>query len=56
MEGYSHMLVKPPGDVIQLYKNIVKLGLMQHWGAVYGNIVDRLVYLMNLYELDLKIL
>jgi L-arabinose isomerase len=56
MEGYAHMLVKPPGDVIQLFKNIVGLGLMQHWGTVYGNIVDRLAYLMKLYELDLNIL
>jgi hypothetical protein len=48
MEGYSHMLIKPPGDVIELYNSIVKHGLIQHWGSVHGDITSELDILMRL--------
>jgi L-arabinose isomerase len=56
MEGYSHMLVKFSSDVVQLYKRIVELGLMQHWGTVHGNIVPELNSFFKQLELELKIL
>ncbi len=54
MEGYAHMLVKPSIDVINLFKDIVQDGLMQHWGTVHGNIITELGYFANLLGLDLK--
>ncbi len=56
MEGYSHMLIKPSGDVIELYKNIVKYGLIQHWGTVHGDIIPELDHLVRQLGLDLRIL
>lgn len=56
MEGYSHMLIKPAGNAVQLFKTIVELGLMQHWGTVHGNILPELQYFSKQMELDLKII
>lgn len=56
MEGYSHMLIKPSCDVIRLFKQIVGLGLMQHWGTVHGNIVQELCYFSRQLGLELKML
>ncbi|KKL44903.1 hypothetical protein LCGC14_2361040, partial [marine sediment metagenome] len=56
MEGYSHMLIRPPGNVIELYNNIVKNGLIQHWGTVHGDITSELDHLTRQLGLDLKML
>jgi len=56
MEGYSHMLLKPDGDVLELFKSIVTRGLMQHWGTVHGDITTELHYLSKQYGLDLHML
>lgn len=56
MEGYSHMLIRPSGDVIELYNNIVKNGLIQHWGTVHGDITAELDHLTRQLGLDLKML
>lgn len=56
MEGYSHMLIKYSSDVGSLFKRIVELGLMQHWGTVHGNIVPELKIFSKLLDLDLKML
>lgn len=56
MEGYSHMLVKFSSDVVQLFKRIVELGLMQHWGTVHGNIVPELNCFFKQIELELQTL
>ena len=56
MEGYSHMLLKPSGDVITLYNSIVKNGLMQHWGTVHGDITAELDHLTRQLSLDLIML
>lgn len=56
MEGYSHMLIKPAGSVIELFKNIVERGLMQHWGTVHGDVTTELHYLSKQLGLDLQML
>ena len=56
MEGYAHMLVRPDGNAVQLFKNIVELGLMQHWGTVHGNIIPELRYFSKQMGVDLKII
>ena len=56
MEGYSHMLIKYSSDVVALFKKIVELGLMQHWGTVHGNIVPELKIFSKLLDLDVKML
>ena len=56
MDGYSHMLIKPAGSVIELFKNIVERGLMQHWGTVHGDITSELHYLSKQLGLDLQML
>jgi hypothetical protein len=59
MEGYSHMLVEPrgaggaPGDAVALFRKIVQLGLMQHWGTVHGDIGRELNYFARMFGLDL---
>jgi L-arabinose isomerase len=59
MEGYSHMLVEPkrpdgsPGDAVGLFTKIVKLGLMQHWGTVHGDIGRELKCLSKMLGLEL---
>ena len=56
MEGYAHMLIKPNGDALALFKQIVKRGLIQHWGTVHGEIVPELQYFSNMLGLDLEVL
>ena len=56
MEGYTHMLLKYSGNVIELYQEIVERGLMQHWGTVHGNLTKELHYLTKQYGLDLHVL
>ena len=56
MEGYTHMLLKHSGNVVELYRRIVERGLMQHWGTVHGDITTELHYLSKLYGLDLHML
>jgi L-arabinose isomerase len=56
MEGYAHMLLKPTGNVIELFKCIVGRGLMQHWGTVHGNIATELHCLSKQFGLDLHML
>lgn len=56
MEGYSHMLVEPAGDAETLFKRIVELGLLQHWGTVHGNIALELKYMMKQLGLELTLL
>jgi len=56
MEGYSHMLIKPNSDVLLMFKRIVELGLVQHWGTVHGDIQKELIYLSRMMGLDLTII
>lgn len=56
MEGYSHMLIQPSGNAVQLFKTIVELGLMQHWGTVHGDIIPELRYFSKQVGLDLKMI
>jgi hypothetical protein len=56
MEGYSHMLINPDGNAVHLFKTIVELGLMQHWGTVHGNILHELHYFSKQIGLELKML
>jgi L-arabinose isomerase len=53
MEGYSHMLVRPDQDVVELFKDIVRRGLIQHWGTVHGDIAGELKAFSRLMSLDL---
>ena len=50
------MLIRLSGDVIVLYNNIVKNGLIQHWGTVHGDITAELDHLTRQLDLDLKML
>jgi hypothetical protein len=56
MDGYTHMLLKHRGDVIELYRRVVERGLMQHWGTVHGDICRELQFLYKLYGLNLHML
>lgn len=53
MEGYAHMLVTPEHDARDMFKRIVKLGLLQHWGTVHGDLRAELRCLAGMYGLDL---
>jgi L-arabinose isomerase len=54
MEGYSHMLIQPDSNAAELFENIVKLGLLQHWGAVHGRILPELRFLARQLNLQLR--
>ncbi|MBN2310961.1 MAG: hypothetical protein JXR94_18445 [Candidatus Hydrogenedentes bacterium] len=56
MEGYSHMLVKPDGEARALFKRVVGLGLLQHWGTVHGNVAAEIGCLMRMLGLDVDAL
>jgi len=56
MEGYAHMLIRPDGDALALFKNIVARGLVQHWGTVHGDILPELRCLAEMMPLDLVVL
>jgi L-fucose isomerase-like protein len=53
MEGYAHMLIKPDIDALDLYKRIVSLGLLQHWGTVHGSVLSELRSLSKMLGLGL---
>ena len=55
MEGYSHMLVRPKHDAVELFKDIARRGLIQHWGTVYGDITDELKAFSRMIGLDLHL-
>jgi L-fucose isomerase-like protein len=55
MEGYSHMLVRPACDVVKLFKDIVRRGLIQHWGTVHGDLTRELQAFSRIMSLDLHI-
>ncbi len=55
MEGYAHMLVKPDCDAVFLFEDIVRQGLIQHWGTVHGDIVPELKVFFRLTGLDLRL-
>jgi len=54
MEGYSHMLIQPDSNAAELFENIVKLGLLQHWGTVHGRILPELRFLAKQLNLQLR--
>lgn len=56
MEGYSHMLVRPNCDAIELFETISRLGLIQHWGSVHGTITAELRAFARLLLLNLEML
>jgi L-arabinose isomerase len=56
MEGYAHMLVQPRGNVCELFRGIVRRGLIQHWGTVHGNIVRELTNFCEMTELELEVI
>lgn len=56
MEGYAHMLVRPHTDALSLFKRIVELGLVQHWGTVHGDVLRELTSFARQTGLDLTVL
>ena len=56
MDGYAHMLIHVPMDAGNLFERIVKLGLIQHWGTVHGNILPELQFLFRQLNLDLEVI
>ena len=54
MEGYSHMLVRPDCDAVELFCDISRRGLIQHWGSVHGRIMPELNAFTRLAGLELK--
>ncbi|HTZ51873.1 MAG TPA: hypothetical protein VMF68_09460, partial [Spirochaetia bacterium] len=56
MEGYSHMLVQPDCGAVDLFEQVVRLGLLQHWGTVHGGIVPELRAYARMAGLDLQLL
>jgi L-arabinose isomerase len=55
MEGYSHMLVRPDCSAVSMFEDIVRQGLIQHWGTVHGNIAAELKAFFRLMNLDLRL-
>jgi L-arabinose isomerase len=55
MEGYSHMLVRPSHNVVKLFEDIVRQGLIQHWGTVHGDIANELKAFSRLMDIDLHL-
>jgi L-arabinose isomerase len=55
MEGYSHMLVRPDCDAVELFCDISRRGLIQHWGTVQGHILPELRAFARLMELELRV-
>jgi L-arabinose isomerase len=55
MEGYAHMLVRADCGAVHLFEEIVRLGLIQHWGTVHGDIVPELKVFFRLAGLDLRL-
>ncbi len=53
MEGYSHMLIRPDGNADTLFRRIMELGLIQHWGTVHSHVAARLRMLARLLGLNL---
>ena len=56
MEGYSHMLVRPDCNAVDLFEGIVRRGLIQHWGTVHGDILPELKAFSAMMGLDLQVL
>ena len=56
MEGYSHMLVRPDCNAVALFEDIVRRGLIQHWGTVHGSILPELRAFSAMAGLDLQVL
>jgi hypothetical protein len=56
MEGYSHMLVRPDCNAVDLFEGIVRRGLIQHWGTVHGRILPELKSFSAMAGLDLQVL
>ena len=56
MDGYSHMLVQPDANAVELFEQIVDLGLLQHWGTAYGNLRAELRCLARQLRIDLRLL
>jgi L-arabinose isomerase len=54
MEGYAHMLVRPDVNAVDLFKGIVRQGLIQHWGTVHGTIMDELTAFFSLAGIPLR--
>jgi hypothetical protein len=54
MEGYSHMLVRPDVNAVDLFKGIVRQGLIQHWGTVHGSIMAELNAFFSLAGIALR--
>ncbi len=53
MEGYAHMLVAPEHNALDMFKRIVRLGLIQHWGTVHGELRAELRAFAGMCGLDL---
>lgn len=56
LEGYVHMIIKPRLPAVPLFKKIVKLGLIQHWGTAYGDLVKELEFFSNIMSLNVQFL
>jgi hypothetical protein len=54
MEGYSHMLIRPDCSAANMFEDIMRQGLIQHWGTVLGNIASELKTFFRLMNLDLR--
>ncbi len=55
MEGYAHMLVRPRGSAVEIFEDIVRRGLIQHWGTVHGDITAELKAFFRLMELNVHL-
>lgn len=56
MEGYAHMLVRPDTEARCLFEQIVRRGLIQHWGTVHGDVAQALRFLWRMYRRELVLL
>jgi L-arabinose isomerase len=56
MEGYSHMVVKPDMNVIELFRYIGEQGLIQHWATVHGDITAEIRHFMGQLGLEVNML
>ncbi len=54
MEGYSHMLIRPDVNAVELFKGIVRQGLIQHWGTVHGSIMPEIEAFFSLAGIPLR--
>ncbi len=56
IEGYPHIQVKLDISVDSFYKQIVQIGVSQHWAIVYGDLQEQLEILGRFLNIDVIVI